>query len=59
MVIAFLLNVYAIIAYDTPWTELYTQLLWVLCIGAAFYALSIVLRLIWYGLRALTKKKKL
>ncbi|MDR1814514.1 MAG: hypothetical protein LBR18_06660 [Tannerella sp.] len=45
-VAAILLNVAAIIAYKTPWSELFSQILWVLVITIILYALSAAIRII-------------
>ncbi|MDR1454248.1 MAG: hypothetical protein LBJ01_01230 [Tannerella sp.] len=54
---ALLMNVYAILVYRTPWHELWTQLLWVACIGAGLYVLSAVLRGIVRSVWRLSRKK--
>ncbi|MDR1380835.1 MAG: hypothetical protein LBJ47_05075 [Tannerella sp.] len=50
---AFLLNVISIIAYKTSWSEVFTQLLWVLIITFALYAATIGLRIILHIVRRL------
>ena len=55
IVLAYLMNIIAIIAYGTSWSELWTQSLWMLLITCGFYGLSIVLRLLDYGIRQLWK----
>ncbi|MDR3261389.1 MAG: hypothetical protein LBT78_06090 [Tannerella sp.] len=57
LAVAFALNVFAILFYHTEWKELWTQLLWVVCIGIGLYALSVVLRGVICGVRRLFKKK--
>ncbi len=57
-VIAFGLNVISIIVYNTSWSELFTQLLWVICLAALFYGLTVFFRVIYWGIRLLFKKKK-
>ncbi|MDR2138057.1 MAG: hypothetical protein LBP50_00670 [Tannerella sp.] len=44
IITALLMNVFAILTYHTSWSELWTQLPWVVCIGAGLYVLSVVLR---------------
>lgn len=56
--IAFVLNIISIIIYNTDWAELFTQLLWVLCLGALFYGITVFFRLIYWGIRCLFKKKE-
>ena len=41
---AVLMNVFAIIGYNTSWSELYTQILWVLIITFVLYAISVGIR---------------
>jgi hypothetical protein len=53
---AFLLNIISIIVYDTLWKEVYTQILWVLLIAAAFYALSVMIRVSIFFAKRLLKK---
>ena len=51
-VVAFLMNVYAIIIHDGKWSELLSQLHIVLLITFFLYLLALLVRLIWWGLRA-------
>jgi hypothetical protein len=44
LVIAFALNVYAIIKYQTHWNELYTQIGYVLLLAVFIYFIIIILR---------------
>ena len=46
--LAYLMNIISIIAYGTSWSELWTQ-------SCGFYGLSVVLRLLYYGLSQLRK----
>lgn len=55
IVFAYLMNIVSIIAYGTSWSELWTQLPWMLLITCGFYGLSVVLRLLYYGIRQLRK----
>lgn len=55
---AILLNVCSIIIYKTEWSELWTQGLWVLVIGCGLYGLTIVLRLMIWGIRKLFHTKR-
>jgi hypothetical protein len=57
MVAAFVLNVCSIAAFHTEWKELWTQLPWVICIGAGLYVLSAVLR--WTGCGAVRLLRRL
>ena len=44
LLIAFLLNVYAITTYQTNWNELYTQIGYVLLLAVFIYFIIIILR---------------
>jgi len=50
-IVAFLLNVFSIVFYKTEWKELYTQLLWVICLSCLIYFLFLVLRLLYFFLK--------
>ncbi len=57
--LAFLLNVYAIAHYrGTSWSELWTQLPWVLVWGTAIYVFWALLRWIFFGVKKLVCRKK-
>ena len=47
--LAYLMNIIS------SWSELWTQSLWMLLITCGFYGLSVVLRLLYYGLSQLRK----
>lgn len=51
IVLAYLMNIISIISYGSEWRELWTQSLWMLIISCILYGLSIVLRLLYYGIR--------
>jgi hypothetical protein len=51
--IAFFLNILSIIIYKTSWSEIITQLLWVLIITGVIYAASAFLRLGFYFIKRL------
>lgn len=57
IVFAYLMNIISIIAYNTEWSELWTQSLWMVIITCGLYGLSIVLRILYYAIRRLTAKK--
>lgn len=57
-VIAFALNVYAIIAYDGKWSELFWSLGFVVATTAFLYAVWIIVRLIFHFVRLVLKRKK-
>ena len=54
---AFMLNVYSIIAFGTEWKELYTQLLWVLSLSIGFYFLILFLRILYWLVCSMLRKK--
>ena len=54
--IAFLMNVYSIVTYNTLWSELYSQLHIVLLISFVLYALIGIIRLIIFGIVRLIRK---
>lgn len=58
LLVSFLMNVYAIVAFNTEWKELYTQLLWVLAIAVLLYAVSVGVRLLYFGVRSVLKSNK-
>jgi hypothetical protein len=51
--IAVLVNVFSIIIYKTSWSEVFTQLLWVLVMACILYAVSIASRIVIYMLKRL------
>lgn len=50
---ALLMNIVAIIIYKTSWSEIFTQLLWVLIIACALYVVSVILRVLYYIIKRL------
>ena len=46
--VAELINMISIIIYGTSWSELYTQVLWVLLITCVLYAISVAFRVFLY-----------
>lgn len=56
VVLAYIMNIISIIVYDTNWSELWTQLLCVLILSCIFYSISIVFRLLSFGICRLFKK---
>lgn len=57
-VLANIFNIWAIYRYDAPVKEIYTSFFYVLIFTLFLYALSVVIRLIVYGLRQLMSRKK-
>lgn len=54
--IAFLMNVYAVIAYERSWVELFSQLGIVAAIAVSLYIILFVIRLIVYLIRKAFRK---
>jgi len=50
---AFLLNVISIIIYETSWSELFTQILWIMAIACGIYAISAFFRILFYLVKRL------
>lgn len=50
------LNIYAIIHYKSPFSELWTSILYVLMATAFFYAVWTLLRLLVYGIKRIVRK---
>ena len=55
-VVANLVNLISIMVYSTSWSEIYTSQLFVLYITEWLYIISIVVRLIYFGIRHLIRK---
>ena len=51
---AIIANVYAIIKYSSPWSELFSSIFYVLILTVVFYVLWTILRLIYYGIKSLS-----
>lgn len=49
LVLAFLINAYSIISYDTSWSEIYTMIGMVVAISVFLYVVQGVLRLLFHG----------
>ena len=58
LVIAFILNIVSIIAYKTAWSELFSQLHYVLAISVALYLLFAFVRLVIGLVKPLFRKSK-
>ena len=56
-VVSNLIHLYAIIAYHAPFTEMITSIFYIIIFAFVLYAFGGILRLLFYGLRALFKKK--
>ena len=57
-IIANLVNLYSIFTYNTPLTEMITSFFYVLIFSVALYIIWSLLRILFYGITALFKKKK-
>lgn len=56
-IIAFVANIYAVVHFDRPWYELFTQLGYVVVIAAVIYLLLWIPRLlVWVALRILRRR---
>ena len=53
---AVLLNFFSILWYKTNWSEIYTQILWVLLITCVLYVISVGIRLAIYLIKRLFRK---
>ncbi len=53
--IALALNIWAIISYGAPWSELYSTFFYMLIFAAVLYAVTVAVRLCWYGLRSIAR----
>ena len=53
---AFLVNVYAIIRFGTPWTEMFTQIGYVIVLSVIIYAVVWVIRLCIMAVMALIRR---
>jgi len=60
--LAFMLNVVAIMLYHTSWKELYSQWIAVILLSLFLYALTWIIRFIFWGVKAawskISKRKK-
>ena len=57
-VLAFLINITAVVIYIRPWTEVFSQIGYVLVISIAIYLLLWIPRLLVAGIAWLIRKKK-
>jgi len=55
-VVAELVNIYAIITYETPWTEVITKIGFVLVLTAVLYAVHWLIRLIVFLCLSIVRK---
>jgi len=57
-IIAFGLNVYAIITYEGKWSELYSTIFYVLTFAVFIYVVWTIIRLIFFGIKTFINNKK-
>jgi len=55
--VAFMTNILSIIIYQTPWSEIFSQFLWVLIITGVFYAVSVIPRVLFCLIKRYFTKK--
>lgn len=55
--VAFCINIYSIVKFSTPWTEVFTQIGFVCLITGVLYVLLWVIRIIVMLVKKLLKKK--
>ena len=53
-----LANLYAIISYETPFSEMLTSFFYVLAFSGVLYVFWTILRILFYGIRSLFLKKR-
>ena len=58
LLIAFAANIYAVVHFDRPWYELFTQLGYVVVMAVMIYLLLWIPRLLVAGIAWLIRKKK-
>ena len=57
-IIGNLANLYAIISYETPFSEMLTSFFYVLAFSGVLYGFWTILRILFYGIRSLFLKKR-
>lgn len=57
-VVAFLINVVAIIKYKTPWYEIFTQIGYVLVIALVLFLIVTLIRVLIWAVKKVFKKNK-
>jgi len=56
LAVSFALNIYAIIAYEGQWTEMFTSIGFMLTSSVVMYFILLMFRLVYYGVRRLCEK---
>ena len=57
-IIGNLANLYAIISYETPFSEMLTSFFYVLAFSGVLYVFWTILHILFYGIRSLFLKKR-
>ena len=57
-IIGNLANLYAIISYESPFSEMLTSFFYVLAFSGVLYVFWTILRILFYGIRSLFLKKR-
>lgn len=57
-IIGNLANLYAIISYETPFSEMLTSFFYVFAFSGVLYVFWTILRILFYGIRSLFLKKR-
>ena len=57
-VIGNLANLYAIVSYETPFSEMLTSIFYVLVFSCVLYVFWTILRILFYGIRSLFLKNR-
>ena len=57
-IIANLTNLYAVITYNTPFSEMFTSIFYVIIAAAALYVGWSILRILFYGIKDLFNKRR-
>lgn len=57
-IIGNLANLYAIISYETPFSEMLTSFFYVLAFSGVLYVFWTIMRILFYGIRSLFLKKR-
>ena len=57
-IIGNLANLYAIISFETPFSEMLTSFFYVLAFSGVLYVFWTILRILFYGIRSLFLKKR-
>ncbi|MDY3069498.1 MAG: hypothetical protein SOR57_07580 [Parabacteroides sp.] len=55
--IAFIMNVASIIAYNTEWSEVWTQIIWVTVLACVIYGLSVFIRILFWLVKRILRKQ--